>query len=360
MRYAWTSSMKKWFKNYLQLDNDIDSNVYRKNVTNKFVFLLIFPILFVSMLGNFTYNYMILGYVNLFLLVVTSILLYVPGRERKYDAHIILHVVALGNLLVVYFHKGQEYTPLWSFLYIFLVMSLYGHKIGLRIAVLFFSILLSMLFSFTGTTVSVMEFFRFSMVSCVTILFAYLAEMLIASTFEKLFKAKTLLEKLTKTDALTGLFNRRFFDEILPLQISIAKRHKTLLALVIIDIDHFKDYNDTFGHPAGDIALVELSKLLKVKIKRANDAVFRIGGEEFSLLYQAKNEEMALKVIEDIRLAVENLHEYCHLEQKITISAGLLIINSEQSIASTEAYEFADKLLYEAKKSGRNKVILST
>ena len=204
-----------------------------------------------------------------------------------------------------------------------------------------------------------MEFVRFTMVSCFTLFFAYLAEILISRTFEKLISAKSLLEKLTKTDALTGLFNRRHFDEVLPQQMSVANRSHTLLALVIIDIDHFKQYNDTFGHPAGDVALVALADLLKGQMKRGNDAVFRLGGEEFALLYQARNEQNALKVIEDIRAAVERLQQCSDIEAKITVSAGLLLIDAELNITVERAYELADELLYQAKGLGRNQVVMS-
>ncbi|KGJ97480.1 diguanylate cyclase [Colwellia psychrerythraea] len=351
--------MKAWFTTYLQLDKDIESNFYRKKVTSKFILLLSFIILSTLMIGNFIYSNTAIFYVNLCLFITMSVILFLPGKLRKYASHIVLHFMGLGVLLVVYFNHGREYTPIWYFLYIFLVMSLYGHKVGLRISLAFLTILLIELFSFTSSTVTMMEFVRFTMVACFTLFFAYLAEMLISRTFEKLITAKSQLEKLTKTDALTGLFNRRHFDEVLPQQMSRANRSHELLALAIIDIDHFKSYNDTFGHPAGDVALVALANLLKVQMKRGNDAVFRLGGEEFALLYQAKNEQSALILIEDIRVAVESLQQYCELEKKITISAGLLLIDSQQNISVESAYELADKLLYQAKNSGRNKVVIS-
>ena len=351
--------MKTWFKAYLQLDKDIENNLYRKKVTSKFILLLSFTILSVLLLGNFIYSNQATFYVNLSLFIIMSLIMLLPGQQRKYASHIVLHFMALGILLVVYFNQGKEYTPIWSFLYIFLIMSLYGHRIGLRISLFYLTILLILLFSFTPRALTTMEFIRFTMVACFTLFFAYLAEMLISRTFEKLITAKSQLEQLSKTDALTGLFNRRHFDEVLPQQMRSANRSHDLLALVIIDIDHFKGYNDTFGHPAGDVALVALANLLKIQMKRGNDAVFRLGGEEFALLYQAKSDQAAVKLIEDIRVAVENLDQYCDIEKKITISAGLLLINSKQNIAVETAYELADKLLYQAKNSGRNKVVIS-
>ncbi|PKI16449.1 GGDEF domain-containing protein [Colwellia sp. 12G3] len=351
--------MKNWFKTYLQLDKDIESNFYRKKVTSKFILLFSFIILSVLLIGNFIYSNTAIFNVTLTLFILMSIILALPGKQRKYASHFVLHFMALGILFVVYFNQGKEYTPIWSFLYTFLVMSLYGHKVGLRISIGFLTILLILLFSFTSTTVTMMEFLRFTMVSCFTLFFAYLAEILISRTFEKLITAKSMLEQLTKTDALTGLFNRRHFDEVLPQQMSAANRSDELLALAIIDIDYFKNYNDTFGHPAGDVALVALANLLKIRMKRGNDAVFRLGGEEFALLYQTKNEESALKLVEDIRGAVESLDQYCEIETQITISAGLLLINANQHMTVESAYELADKLLYQAKNAGRNKVIIS-
>jgi diguanylate cyclase (GGDEF)-like protein len=351
--------MKTWFKTYLQLDKDIESNSYRKEVTGKFIILLSFVILFTLMIGNFIYSNSPIFYVNLAMLLTLISVRFLPNQYHKYDVHFVLHFMALGVLLVVYFNKGQEYTPIWSFLYMYLVMSFYGHKQGLWISLTFLTTLCCLLFYFTNSTVSMMEFVRFVMVSGFTLFFAYLAEMLISRTLEKLITAKSMLEQLTKTDALTGLFNRRHFDEVLPLQMSIANRSHELLALVIIDIDHFKNYNDTFGHPAGDVALVALANLLKVQMKRGNDAVFRLGGEEFALLYQAKDETRAFKLIEDIRVAVENLDQYCDIEKQITISAGLLLIDANQGITVEAAYELADQSLYQAKNSGRNKVVIS-
>ena len=351
--------MKKNFKTHLQLDTDIEDTSYRKNVTSKFIQLCSFIILIVVTLGNFIYSNTNLFYMDLSLLIGLLIVFYLSNRIQKDPSHFILHTMALGMLLGVYFNQGAESTPIWSFLYIFLVMSLYGHKIGLRICIVYFTLLLTLLFSFTNNTVSMMEFIRIMIASCLTLFFAYLAEMVIADVFNKLISTKIQLEALTRTDALTGLYNRRYFDEVLPQQISDINRGHELLALVIIDIDHFKSYNDTFGHPAGDVALVALANLLKAQLKRANDTVFRLGGEEFALLYQAKNEQAALKVIEDIRLAVESLDQYCALEQKVTISAGLLLINEKQNIAVQSAYKLADKLLYQAKNSGRNKIVMS-
>lgn len=351
--------MKNWLKRYLQLDKDIESADYLKKITSKFILLLSFILLFVLLFANFIYSNVATFYLTLSLFIIMSGLLFLPSNLSKYASHIVLHLMALGVLLAVYLNQGQEYTPIWSFLYILLVMSLYGHKIGLRVSVAFLMTLLVLLFSFTGTSITMMEFVRFTMVSLFMLFFTYLVEMLISRTLEKLITAKNMLEKLTKTDALTGLFNRRHFDDVLSQQMSSANRGQELLALAILDLDHFKKYNDSFGHPAGDIALVALANLLKEQMKRGNDAVFRLGGEEFALIYQVKNEKSALKLIESIRAAVESLHQSANINQRITVSAGLLLINTTQDVSVEQAYELADQSLYQAKNSGRNRVVIS-
>ncbi|MBU2869548.1 diguanylate cyclase [Colwellia sp. E2M01] len=351
--------MKQWFKAYLELDNGIDNNAYRKIVTSKFILLLSFSIPLIFMIGNLIYGNIALFYVNLVLFIGMSILLSISGHRRRYGPHFILHFMALGILFVVYIQQAKEYTPIWSFLYIFIVMSLYGDKIGVRICIVFLSILFYILSLFVNESITMMELIRFVIVSVFIVFFAYLTEALIARTFEKLIDAKTQLVALTKTDPLTGLFNRRHFDEMLPNKMSNANRRKELLALVIIDIDNFKSYNDTFGHPAGDFALISLADLLKAQMKRSTDTIFRIGGEEFALLYQTKNENDALQVIEDIRKSVANLDKNCDLERQITVSAGLLFIHAQQDLTLEKAYELADALLYKAKNSGRNVVVSS-
>jgi diguanylate cyclase (GGDEF)-like protein len=352
--------MKKWIFSYLQLDKNIESHTYRKRVTSKFILLLSFIILISLMIGNFISNNSELFYINIGLLISMILMLSLPGRQRQFASYIILHVMALGILLVVHFNQGQEYTPIWYFLYIFLVMPLYGHRTGFKIALCFLIILLLLMFTFVGKSISVMEFVRFTMVACFTLFFAYFIEMLISRTLRQLINAKAQLEQLTKIDALTNLYNRRHFDELLPQKMNSAKRNRTLFALVIIDIDFFKNYNDSYGHPAGDVALIELAKLFSNKMQRSNDAVFRLGGEEFALLYQSNTESEALKIMEALRVAVEELHYQGTIEKQITVSAGLLVIHPQQDILANSAYQLADDLMYQAKNSGRNTVVQSS
>lgn len=156
-------------------------------------------------------------------------------------------------------------------------------------------------------------------------------------------------------DGLTGLYNRKSFDDKLESEFSRCKRYGHSLSLVIIDIDYFKNINDTYGHLAGDAVLTNLSKLFG-KFFRSVDFIARYGGEEFAVILPETPINGALLTTERIRLAVSQNEVYINQHTiKITISAGISEYN--QSFGSpTALIEAADKKLYEAKTNGRNRV----
>jgi len=158
---------------------------------------------------------------------------------------------------------------------------------------------------------------------------------------------------------LTALYNRRHFDNIFPQQIALCKRKKDLLAFVLIDIDHFKQYNDIYGHQNGDITLKLVAQSLHNTMKRANDYVFRLGGEEFGLMYYAKGVDKALLTANKVRKNIENLkieHTGNSASKFVTISSGLYIIKQDDISSIDEIYKKADEALYLSKQNGRNQV----
>lgn len=157
--------------------------------------------------------------------------------------------------------------------------------------------------------------------------------------------------ELSLTDALTGLRNRRFFDLFLKNEIDRSQRFIRGLAIIILDIDHFKNYNDTFGHLAGDEALRLVSQCL-LDNRRKADVVARIGGEEFAVILPETDLKGALEVAEKIRLSVAN---HTGLQRLVTVSLGVSELRDNKS-AFELLIEQADKALYEAKRTGRNRV----
>jgi len=174
---------------------------------------------------------------------------------------------------------------------------------------------------------------------------------------EKLKEQNKILEELSFKDALTGIYNRRKFDEKFAQMIKIAKRYDYILNFSMIDIDNFKLYNDTFGHQKGDEALKIISQTIGKKLLRPDDFHFRLGGEEFGVLFFSNDTNSSINIIENIRSDIENLNiKHVSTLKKITISAGLVMIKNYTK-EQTYFYQKADKLLYKAKEKGKNLVL---
>lgn len=170
---------------------------------------------------------------------------------------------------------------------------------------------------------------------------------------------KKRIEEISIHDELTTLFNRRHFNNVLSTELNRAKRDKKTLSFMMIDVDHFKLYNDTYGHQEGDRVLTKIAEVLKSFCKRAGDFAFRLGGEEFGILFSEQTKEESEPFANIIRESIEKLeipHVNNTVSNVVTISAGLLIISPRETITENEIYKRADTLLYKAKKSGRNKV----
>lgn len=175
----------------------------------------------------------------------------------------------------------------------------------------------------------------------------------------ELQKAKEELRQLAITDGLTGLYNYRYFKEHLTQELNRAKRHKLEVSVVMLDIDHFKHYNDTNGHPAGDTVLKQISRLLKDNIRNI-DLAARYGGEEFVLVLLEANKASAKIVAEKIRRLIEE-HQFEFEEAqpngKITISTGVATF-PEDGQDFDALVKIADQRLYRAKQSGRNTIFV--
>ena len=163
------------------------------------------------------------------------------------------------------------------------------------------------------------------------------------------------LEKLSTSDALTGLYNRRFLDNRLQVETSRSKRYSSELSIVIFDVDHFKKFNDEYGHSQGDRVLQSLGATLMDAV-RDLDLPCRYGGEEFLVILPETGLEGAHKIAERLRIIVENT-EVDGLS--VTISLGVASCNKGKLEDPSKFIEIADKALYEAKQNGRNQVVLA-
>jgi two-component system, cell cycle response regulator len=169
--------------------------------------------------------------------------------------------------------------------------------------------------------------------------------------------ANTQLAQLAVTDGLTGLYNHRHFQERLGLEIERSVRSGLALSLLMIDVDHFKQYNDTHGHPAGDAVLREVARLLGDS-RRANDIVARYGGEEFCVILVDTAKFVAAKVAERIRELAANHKHWDPTASAITLSIGVATA-PDDGVGAEALVSAADRALYAAKRAGRNRVMLA-
>ena len=168
------------------------------------------------------------------------------------------------------------------------------------------------------------------------------------------------LEYLVRLDSLTGIPNRRLFEEELGKEWARAKRDPAPLSLITADIDHFKGYNDHYGHPAGDLCLVDVAQAMYHALSRPGDVAARVGGEEFAFLLPQTDLSGALAVAEQIRervLALNLPHEASPVASQVTLSFG--VSSSELACVSSpaELIRTSDVALYEAKRRGRNQIV---
>jgi len=163
-------------------------------------------------------------------------------------------------------------------------------------------------------------------------------------------------KKMSATDSLTGLCNRRQFEELLNTEFETARRHAEVNSLIVFDIDHFKRINDTYGHPCGDSILRDVANLLKKRMRKT-DYLCRLGGEEFVVLCKRADKQSAINIAEDMRNIVEqNVFTFGEHNVRMTISLGVATLGPDDDFDDADiAYRQADKAVYYSKQNGRNK-----
>jgi len=171
-------------------------------------------------------------------------------------------------------------------------------------------------------------------------------------------RAEAELQRLAVTDPLTGTYNRRYFFEVAAKELARAQRYELNLTVAMIDLDHFKDINDEYGHAVGDQALVTMADCFCENL-RQTDVLGRYGGDEFIILLPETNRKKARKMAERLRKRLIKALKKTNLFSKpLTISAGVYARSTDQEIGFDEIVERADQALYQAKQGGRNRVIV--
>ena len=178
------------------------------------------------------------------------------------------------------------------------------------------------------------------------------------SLYSELKLSQESLRKLSIIDELSGLYNRRYFNHIIPIELTRTYRDHKMIVFAMFDIDYFKNYNDFYGHQMGDQVISEVAKTIKSSIRHM-DFIARYGGEEFVVLLPETSAQGAYAVATNIYRAIDRLmivHEKSLVSNYVTISLGITVFNGNPKISQDVLIQTADKALYRAKKLGRNQI----
>ena len=176
---------------------------------------------------------------------------------------------------------------------------------------------------------------------------------------QELKKLNKELSDLSEIDGLTGIANRRHFDEFFEHEFRHAIRYKTPISLMMLDIDYFKEYNDHYGHLNGDKIIIKIAEIIKKHAKRSNDLAVRFGGDEYIVLLSDATEEFCNNIAFNIQEELEQLnlvHDFSTIVPRISLSIGIACITPERDTLPTTLLEFADNALYQSKENGRNRI----
>ncbi|WP_321494337.1 GGDEF domain-containing protein [uncultured Desulfobacter sp.] len=304
-------------------------------------------------------------FLNLSLACFLLVLFFLTRTGKYLQLYGTLATLILQFYFMFIFHSGagNQMAFVWYYLFPLVSLFLLGLKLG---SILSLSMIgLSALLNFNSDILP--GIVPFSSHMFVRILLSYMGVFLFAFVFEQTrqsaqIKLEGMMKKLNELairDTLTGLYNRRYMDDVAFRILNQRSRSGSAIAFIMADLDYFKKYNDTYGHQGGDKLLEAFSNLLISLVRRQTDFVFRYGGEEFALLLTSTSREMAENLAEKIVAETANL-PFSHSKNphgKVTVSVGLVYVDSHREVKLHELISQADSALYEAKKSGRNRYV---
>ncbi len=297
------------------------------------------------------------------LLIVLGVAISVPAAQRYYTEVVAVGVTLIGFVVTYIAHLGA------------LAGSSYVLA-GLVLVVLYGCLFLGLLFNVAMAVTGIMIAAHFITGLAVDLPFdaLYYSTAILGgaaviggiSTYNLEYALRTnfletrLLNELAERDGMTGLYNRRIFDDYMERLWRQSRRERLSVALIFVDIDFFKVYNDLYGHQAGDDCLKRVAKCIARGAKRPFDFAARYGGEEFVLVLYGPPDEYARSVPEQIRrdvLELEIPHAGSQAAKHVTVSVGFSLASPETSRSLMGAIQTADEALYQAKREGRNRVV---
>ena len=309
---------------------------------------------------------------------ITWLMSFIKRLNRFFDIYVgigAMSAVALTFLMITVMAPVQN-NALFHLAMMYAVVIVYGF-VGLRFYTAFIAgwsggllaMLVSLLLDYNIDWVLFNRTYTFSSFLGMALAYAidrqhrenYLQNCIIELNQKKLSQQAQLLESLSRQDALTDLANRRYLEEVLTREWFSALRYQHPLTIMMIDIDYFKNYNDSFGHVAGDSCLKAIATVLKQMTSRGNELAARYGGEEFMLVFPMINHQQAQNIAENLLQRVNDLalpHPNSLVCDNITISIGVISTVPQRHHQLSDLIMQADQALYQAKKYGRNQYAL--
>jgi len=318
-----------------------------------------------------TYSYSII-YINIFILSLSLYSLYILREKGQYKLAVYIgnSVFFIAFIALPMVKYGEGYTLIWTYFFAPFAIATLGAKRGLIISIFFITIVPLLTYfgmePWLNGSFTMESYIRFALSHFVMLYIIYAiqnnseyAEKKVEQLREKEQLEIEVLKKLAITDSLTPLYNKRFFEEIFPKQIEKSKESQVLLTFFILDLDYFKQYNDTYGHLKGDYTLIEMAKILQEVFYHNNTYLFRIGGEEFAGIFLHKNITEAHKLSKNILTTLKERKIEHHGNPDgglLTASIGMYVKHFNDNLDCKEIYELADKALYKAKNNGRDQI----
>ena len=340
---------------------------------NAMFFIAIIINLIFMFINVFIAHTYLMFFVNLFIVSFLGYALYLLREKNQYNiaSYIGNTILFISFLSIVILKQSESYSMIWTLFFAPFAILTLGAKKGFMLSIVFMTMVIAS--SYTGLDTwdngrwNLETFFRMTVGLSVMLYVIYAIQNNNEKANVKIEKLRQkekiqlqLLEKLSITDTLTTLYNRRFFEEIFPRQILRAKSNQELLTFFTLDLDYFKQYNDTYGHQKGDWALEQIAEVLKEVFSKSDDYTFRIGGEEFAGIFLDEDEAHIHTLINEIvdKLTLRQIeHKGNPIEGILTASIGVYIKSADTELGHQEIYRLADEALYNAKSKGRNQIV---
>lgn len=329
------------------------NDFWRVRLINIYLILTILVFVFFTLFNLYITKLYPNAIADIFGLVFVLLIVAYYRRTRRVDVASLL--VALNICLISFAiivitpkHSGVMYWSIFVPIFSILLMS---RQKGARYSLIYYGFLFAYLGSLVGEEISAHEFVEFVLISLVLVAVLYFYE------FNRL-EAYALIQRASIEDPLTGLHNRRQFNKLFEDELHRAARNEMPFIFFIMDIDHFKHFNDTQGHLEGDKALQQVAELLQHHFRRSGDEVFRLGGEEFGGILSPGQHDDYLGYMEKLRKAVESLAipNATETADVMTASFGLSITTDPGAVTPIKVYQKTDEALYRAKEKGRNRI----